>query len=161
MVWVVNWLPTSKPVEQIHSLWLYRVLAELWEHTRSSQKMQQSIFTFIYLLGCLLNKYMLVTAKCNYQSQKVINKIEIDWVGDAFGFYNEETLKRVNYFLNLLPLIRVLLQLCKISFDNLVYFLVFLNENKQQVMRCFSHLGLHTTTATFSSERRATIYLKS
>ena len=76
-----------------------------------------------------MNKYMLVTAKCNYQSQKVINKIEIDWVGDAFGFYNEETLKRVNYFLNLLPLIRVLLQLGKISFDNLVYFLVFLNEN--------------------------------
>jgi hypothetical protein len=92
---------------------------------------------------------MLMTTKCNNKPQEVINKTEVGWISDAFWFYNEQTLKRMNYFLNLFPLIRVLFQLNKISFDYLIYFLVFLNENKQQIMGCFSYLGLHTTTATF------------
>ena len=145
----VSWLPTSMPFELIRSTTLYLALVKLSRHTSSWQKMQQSIFSLSYLLRGLLNKCVLVATKANNQSQKVIYETEIYRISDTLGFNHQQALKRMDYFLNLLPLIWVLSQLCKIPFDNLVYFLVFFNKNKQQVMSCFSHLGLYATTATF------------
>ena len=50
--------------------------------------------------------------------------------------------KGVDYFLNLLPLVWTFFDLRQIRLDNLVNQLVLLDENKQQVMRRFPHLGL-------------------
>lgn len=50
-------------------------------------------------------------------------------IGDAFGFYDEQALEGMYYFLNLFPLVRVLLDLAGVALDDLVYAFVFLYED--------------------------------
>lgn len=49
-----------------------------------------------------------MTPEGDDEPEQVINKMEVVRVGDAFGFDDEETLERMNNFLNLLPLVWVL-----------------------------------------------------
>lgn len=41
------------------------------------------------------------------EPEEVVDEGEVGGVGDAFGFYDQQALERVDYFLNLLPLVRV------------------------------------------------------
>jgi len=74
---------------------------------------------------------MLMASEGNDKSKQVVNEREVARVGDAFGLNNEQTLERVNNFLNLLPLVRILSQLQHVTVYYLVNPLVFLNEYQQ------------------------------
>jgi len=92
---------------------------------------------------------VLVASEGDDKSQQVVDQIEITRVGDALGLDNQQTLKRVYNFLNLLPLVRVFAQLQQIALYYLVDSLIFFNEYQQQIMSCFPDLGLNMLTATF------------
>ena len=98
---------------------------------------------------------MLMHSKSNQKSEKIVNKSVILTVDDTFGLNNQKTLKRMNNFLNLFPLVRVLLDSNQISLHNFINSLVLLNENKQQVMSRLPDLSLDKTIYTFSSDSNA------
>ncbi len=82
-------------------------------------------------------------------------------IGDALGLDDEQTLKGVYDFLNLLPLVGTFTDFGEIALDYLVYTFVLLDEDQQEVVGSLSHLRLHRLKYTFSSDRRATICGKS
>ena len=88
-------------------------------------------------------------SEANQKSEKIVDVGVVVTVGDTFGLNNQKTLKGMNNFLNLLPLVRVLLDSQQISLHNFVNSLVLLNENKQQVMSRLPHFSLHKTIYTF------------
>ena len=94
-------------------------------------------------------------SKSNQKSEKIVNKGVIMTVDDTFGLNNQKTLKGMNNFLNLFPLVRVLLDSNQISLHNFINSLVLLNENKKQVMSRLSDLSLDKTIYTFSSDSNA------
>ena len=95
-----------------------------------------------YLFGGLLDEVVLMCLEGDDEPEEVVDVGEVDGVSDAFGLDHQQALKGVDYFLNLLPLVWTFFDLRQIRLDNLVNQLVLLDENKQQVMRRFPHLGL-------------------
>lgn len=63
-------------------------------------------------------------------------------VGDAARLDDEQALKGMDYFLNLLPLVWILPQFGGIALDDLIDALVFLDEDEEEVMRGLSYLCL-------------------
>ena len=103
----------------------------------------------VYLLGCLLDEGVLMHPEADEQPQKAVDEVEVEGVGNAFGFYHEQTLKRMYYFLNLLPLVCVFLNPDQIPLDYLVYSFVLFYEYQQQVVGCLPDLGLGEGMHTF------------
>lgn len=104
---------------------------------------------------------MLVHPKRDDHPHELIQVRVILWIGDAAGFDDEEALKGVDYFLNLLPLVGALANLGSIPLDDLIDAFVFFNEDEQQVMRGLAHFCLGYISGTFSSESSAMICGKS
>lgn len=63
-------------------------------------------------------------------------------VGDAARLDDQQALKGMYNFLNLLPLVGILPQFDRIALDDLIDALVFLDEDEEQVMRGLSYLCL-------------------
>jgi len=104
---------------------------------------------------------MLVHPKGDDHSHKLIQMRIVLRIGDAARLNDEQALKRMDYFLNLLPLVRTLANLRSIPSNNLIDALVFFNEDEQEVMRGLAHFCLGYINGTFSSESRAMICGKS
>lgn len=85
---------------------------------------------------------MLVQSKRDDDPHKLIKVRVILRVGDAPGFYDEQALKGMYDFLNLLPLVWIFPQFGSISLDDLINALVFLDEDEEEVMRGLSYLCL-------------------
>ena len=69
--------------------------------------------------------------KAKDHSEELIEIAEVLRVGDAFGLDNEEALEGMNDFLNFFPLVGVMLDIEDICVEDLIDFLVFLNENEE------------------------------
>jgi hypothetical protein len=95
-----------------------------------------------YLLGCFLYELVLMKPKGDDHSHELIEVRVILWVCDAPWLYDQQTLERVNYFLNLFPLVRVLANLGGVAPDDLIDALVFFDEDEEEIMRCLAHFCL-------------------
>jgi hypothetical protein len=115
----------------------------------------------LYLFGGFLDELMLVHPKRDDHPHELIQMRVVFGIGDAARLNDEEALKGVDYFLNLLPLVGTLANLGSIAPDDLIDAFVFFNEDEEQVMRGLAHFCLGYISGTFSSESSAMICGKS
>ena len=102
-----------------------------------------------YLIGGFLDEMVLVSFEGQQQAQELVHGFEVLSICNAFGFYHQQGLERVDNFLDHFPLFRVLLNRLDIAFHNFINFLILLDINQQQVMRGLSHISLNIQTITF------------
>jgi hypothetical protein len=96
----------------------------------------------VYLFRCLLDELMLVQSKCDDHSHELVEMCVVLRVCDAARLDDKQTLERMDYFLNLLPLVRAFANLRGVAPDDLVDALVFFDEDKQEIMRGLAHFCL-------------------
>lgn len=82
-------------------------------------------------------------------------------VGDTLRLNDQQTLKRMDYFLNLFPLLTTFSYAFQVSFHNFINAFVFFNENQKEVVCSFANLGLPMAFRTFQSDSNCTTWLKS
>ena len=95
------------------------------------------------MLRCFLNERMLMGSEPDDKPHKIIDEGEIPRICDTFRLDDEQTLKGMYYFLNLLPLVWTLFDLLQITINDLINFLVLLDEYQQKVMSSFPHFSLN------------------
>lgn len=83
------------------------------------------------LFGGLLDEGVLVGAEGEEETEEMVEGGEVEGVGEALGLDDEEGLKRVYYFLNLFPLVGVILEVEEVSLDDLVDLLVLFDEDEE------------------------------
>lgn len=107
------------------------------------------------MLRCLLNERMLMSSEADDKPHEIIDEGEIPRISNTFRLDDQQTLKGMYYFLNLLPLVWTLFDLLQVAINDLVNFLVFLDEYQQKVMSSFPHLSLNIPNNLHFHQRAA------